>query len=1112
MHDGSDNAHKGLAWPEAYEGLLPILQKQWGISQEIYLSRKLSGGKSGALVYAADISSEVFTGQAILKLDQASDSKSQEAHEAALHEQAIEDAPEFAAKHLPRLLHSLHHGQQMAILSTIAGRGLEYAEPWTACAYDRKLTVVRQMSVGILEEWNADFHLKDGMHAPQELLASWLGRRLKPSIGGRIHSFLSDDCGIAANVPTVMFEGHWYPNPLAFADGVVPLPERLQLRGAVGHCHGDFHGLNLLVARSDGPNQGPNYHLIDLAMYESAQYLFYDHAYFEIAFLLAARADKSSKDWEAIVAQLSCFQHHDEQPGLQAEDIGLVEIATVMRQSMTDWIERHEADRLSFMESQVLLARIATGLNFSHKSIPLKIRQMAFFYAAANLKDYLRLNQVDWPKSGPTFVIDGQVPAATEAGADRDTHPPDATPQPAPAPEPATAVDEPAPAMAATAASLAAHQPENRHDLIGRFFYELRRRQVMRVAGLYLVVAWLCLQVVSAFQNTLLLPTWTDTLVAVLLAVGFPIVCVIAWAFELSAQGLQPTRQDTETPPKTLTSGAVVDYSVLVGIVVILGLMAYAYLPGQSGGTVRDSTGGQQITADDGSATGPPAANPATTVDGSATATSDAPGAGAQEPAAEDNGLTTLAVIPFRNLSGSDANGFVAGLTIALINILEESDAFTMPGLTSVFQYRETNADLKEIGAQLGVDYLVEGAVRKADEDILIEAKLVNASNGFTMWSGTFADTQSDVFQAQERIARAIGDALSTPLNLNADSLKAAQTANPEAYKLYLEGLAAFQKRGEAMVEAMTVLRQAVDMAPDFAAAWAALSLVYNYLPIYLTEVDGRPVVPSIYYRRAQEAALNARNLAPELPVVQHALGNMYQRNRQWREAENAYEASLVADADNPSVMVDYATLLQTVGKQAQALNLIVQAQSLDPASPLYRMIYATLRWQAHQTEANVEVLEGMFLADPPFREFTLRTIIGHRARVGELDKAAALVEACDQCPEELRTRALTIIDTAKLGATDTLLTTYRDDPLLSYDLLAAVGGPDAVLDAFAYLGPAAERRAQFFTVPWSVINVVGPRNEFVEIADDMGLLNYWRLRGSPDHCEPRVDGTFDCG
>ena len=457
MPEPIDSGERGLSWPDSYAEILPILRRQWRVDGEIYLGRHLSGGKSGALVYAVDISTSSFAGQAILKLDLATDSGGQERHEAALHERAIEDAPDFAAQHLPRLLHSAHHGDQLAVLSTIAGRGLEYAEPWVDCAHHRQLEVVRAVSSGLLEDWNAEYRLNAGMRMPQELLHSWLGYRLDPDQGGRIHAFLAEECGIPADTPAVICDGHWYPNPLAFAAGVQPIPERARLRGALGHCHGDFHGLNLLV--DSRQTTAPNYFLIDLALYQSEQFLFFDHAYFELTFLLNSRGGASAKDWNSLVSQFSDKPNLQTRTRLRTDDIGLIELIQTLRQGLKDWIDRNEADRLAFMESQAHLARVAVGLSFAHKRIPLETRQMAYFYAASSLKDYLKLNRIDWPKAGPEYRIGGAGDAA-----DTDDPQPQAMPADAPADLPASAAQAPSansvtPAPLSTSPSANANLP-----------------------------------------------------------------------------------------------------------------------------------------------------------------------------------------------------------------------------------------------------------------------------------------------------------------------------------------------------------------------------------------------------------------------------------------------------------------------------------------------------------------------------------------------------------------------------------------------------------------------------------------------------------------------------
>jgi len=992
MPEQIESGDRGLGWPESYVAILPILLRQWRVDGDIYLSRQLGGGRSGALVYSVDIATESFTGQAILKLDRAPDPGWQERHEADLHQRAIEDAPDFAAKHLPRLLHSVHHSDQIAVLSTIAGRGLEYAAQWIECSYDRQLEVIRQVSSGLLKDWNADYHLNTGMCMPQDLLQSWLDYRLDPAQGGRIHAFLGEECGIPIDAPAIIFDGRWYPNPLVFADGSRASPERVRLRGAVGHCHGDFHGLNLLVDRRRKTHL--NYYLIDLAMYESKQFLFYDHAYFELANLLFLRGSASARDWKSLVAQLSDNPPRHIESDLRPDDIGLIELTKALRQGLADWIEGNEADRLAFMESQALLARVAVGLSFAHKRLPLESRQMAYFYAASNLKDYLKLNRIEWRRTGPEYRI-----GAAQRAADVARPRPDDLPSAA------------APELAATA--------------------------------------------------------------------------VLAPSLSGAESGRVATAP-SEAPSPGDSRRRAPQFRVLVLCAAAVGLLLIAVLVGR-----------EILTSRNGPST--------------ASAPANAPAEAGQQTVPGDQLATSLAVLPFRNLNAGGDDSFADGLSIDIASVFARTGLFRMPGTSSVFEFKGGLDDVRAIGQAFDVDYLLDGTVLRNGDNLEIEARLIRAEDGLLIWSQTFEETMVNVFVAQHEIAEAVGEALSTPLDIDVDVLKAERTANPRAYELYVRGLALLERRGLALEDAMNVLERAVAMRSDFAAAWGALSLVYNLIPSYVKEIGGRPVNVVVYYRKAKEAALSAQRIDPDLPVVRHAIGALFQRERQWIAAEDAFQAALRNDPYAHRVMLTYGALLYTVRKQDQARAFIARASEIDPLNELYNLWAAFLRWQSDQSEENIKPIVEIFRRSPQYREIALRIIIDHRARTGELDKARDFIETCKGCSKELRTTALTMLNAASLEPADELFEEYKDSNIMGYQFLYAIGGVDVTLEAFQYYGVDASRRLLFFTVPWTLVSVLERNEAFYEIVDDMGLVNYWHRRGWPDLCEPASDGRVTC-
>ena len=213
--------------------------------------------------------------------------------------------------------------------------------------------------------------------SPEQILE----RELRQSVASnsRIFEFLQ----------WVAVDGIWYPNPVAFAAGPIELKDRLALRGVVGNIHGDLHGLNVLVRPSEDESE---YYLIDLAFYEDDSYLFFDQAYFEISHLLGVREHLPTSEFLRLVHAL------DGTVPAGGDDVGLVALVGGIRSSVADWIEKTEPNRLSYLESQAMLARVAVGLNFTHKRVSDAYKSRALLYAMANLKTYLGFHDIDWPK------------------------------------------------------------------------------------------------------------------------------------------------------------------------------------------------------------------------------------------------------------------------------------------------------------------------------------------------------------------------------------------------------------------------------------------------------------------------------------------------------------------------------------------------------------------------------------------------------------------------------------------------------------------------------------------------------------------------------------------
>ncbi len=624
---------QGLPWPEAFEDILPAIREQWGVEGRIYLSRKLSG-KSGALVYCADLTTRDHAGQAILKLEQVPEAKLSDEREADRHHRAAEEAPEYAAKHLPKVLHTLNRGDKNAILSSIAGRGLEYSLPFFQCGYDQQLHVVHEMSQDLLEDWNAKYELAEGGHAPQDLLASWLDYRLDPK-RGRIHAFLAEHCGLQPSEPSFTFEGHWYPNPLVFAQSEEVRSSHIGLRVIRGNVHGDLHGYNVLAMTQRTTDA--DYYLIDLAKYEAQQYLFYDHAYFELAYLLQSRGEASPSDWESIIDRLSHFQHEDDPGILRGDDLGLIELVRGVRREVFDWVDRHESNRISFLENQYLLAQIAAGLGFTHKDISRQSRQYAFIYGAATLKDYLRLNGIDWPKHGPQIVFRAREERA---------------------PEISTAPSAPA-------------------------------------------------------------------------AVG-------------------SSGERSEAPAPAVPAGLP--------------------LP--------------------------------------------------EKPA--------VAVLAFQNLSEQpDQEYFADGVTEEVITYLSRIESFMVLSPSTTFIYKGLHTDPVKIGKELGVHYVVEGSVRRSPNRVRVNAKLIDALNGRTIWADRFDGDLEDIFDLQDEIARSIVSEIDLELKYSERKRAKCSPMPVSVWEKFQKGMWHFYRlTAEDTRSAGKHFSDLIDSAPAYAPPYAALAIL----------------------------------------------------------------------------------------------------------------------------------------------------------------------------------------------------------------------------------------------------------------------------------------------
>ena len=461
-----------------------------------------------------------------------------------------------------------------------------------------------------------------------------------------------------------------------------------------------------------------------------------------------------------------------------------------------------------------------------------------------------------------------------------------------------------------------------------RFLAELKRRRVFRVMAVYGAVGFVLLQVVELLVPALLLPEWTYRLIALLLIVGFPVAIVLAWAFESTPDGVRRT-DPAESGEIEAIASAPAAKRWPAGLLALAGaaaLIGSVWLAGRRAGeSASGSAGNASVPAASGTA------NSAT---------------GSDEPVLQlayadlsEDLRPSIAVLPFVNMS-SDAEQeyFADGMTEELLNALAKIRELRVAGRTSSFAYKGEDKDLREIGSELGVRYLVEGSVRKQDDRLRITAQLIDAEDSFHMWSETYDRTLDDVFAVQTEIAESVAEELEVSLGLSGDQMLVTPTADMQAYDLYLAAQSRLRERGPGVADAIRLFEAVVERDSAFGPAWAGLALAHSVAPYYgpLTfEPAGWRAAWEPSLLEAEAAARRALELDPQLVIAEVALGNVFKERREWAEAEVHYLRALAIDPDNGEAHQQYAESLTNTARFAEALRGARRAVEVDPTSAI---------------------------------------------------------------------------------------------------------------------------------------------------------------------------------
>ena len=367
--------------------------------------------------------------------------------------------------------------------------------------------------------------------------------------------------------------------------------------------------------------------------------------------------------------------------------------------------------------------------------------------------------------------------------------------------------------------------PEQRSGLTA-FWQELKRRKVMRVAGVYAIVSWIIIQVSATVFPQFEIPMWATRLVTLLLVIGFPIAVIIAWAFELSPDGIRKTPDansdtaqsagDSKIQKKrnrvAYAFGAIVP-AFIVGVVLTIAIVKF---------TSKDNTG---IEMD-----------------------------------------KSIAVLPFTNMSADDEHAYFAdGVHETIITDLSNLRELRVVSRTSVLPFRQSNKSVKLIGQELGVAHLLEGSMQRSGNRFRLSAQLVDCSTDQNLWSQNFDGELDDIFAVQSELAKDIAAALKAVLSPQEElDLDRPATASIAAYELYLKA------RTTGIRVRLPILEQAVELDPQFTDAWLFMANTIGFNMI--NGIEGSPELE----RKAKHAIEMAVKLEPDNPDVLVELGYYY--------------------------------------------------------------------------------------------------------------------------------------------------------------------------------------------------------------------------------------------
>lgn len=442
------------------------------------------------------------------------------------------------------------------------------------------------------------------------------------------------------------------------------------------------------------------------------------------------------------------------------------------------------------------------------------------------------------------------------------------------------------------------------------YFAELKRRNVFKASVAYLIVAWIIAQIASIVLPTFGAPPFILKTILFLLIIGFPIILVFAWAFELTPDGIKKTKEVNKQKSITLKTSSQLNKMIITSLSIAVILLLF----NQFRNTPFDETD------------------------------------------LIDSNEKSIAVLAFQDMSpNQDQEYFSDGISEELLNLLAKIPELRVISRTSSFSYKGKNETLETIGRELNVSHILEGSVRKSGNKLRITTQLIKVADGSHLWSETFDRGMEDIFKIQDEIAEVVIKQLKIKL---LGDIKKTTEVDPEAYSLYLQANYFYQQSSdEEIIKAEETIRRSIAIDSTYAPSWFLLSAIIRESAFNLSQLPFKTGL-----ELATTAAQKAIDIDNKYAPAYAMLSIIYLTDLNFESARENITKAMMLDGGNAYVVSSAALNAGYSGRIEEALELYHKSLQLDPLR--YR-IYLNLGigyyWLNRLDEAYDAVQKYMF-------------------------------------------------------------------------------------------------------------------------------------------------------